>query len=102
MEFTFPGSNDRTGGPISGSNNENRFTFGKPTIGAARKLNKEVLKAKEYIEERVFEVKNQRIEKVEKNSLSVADEIMKLKALLDSSAISIDEFEQLKQDLLSK
>lgn len=102
MEFTFPGSNDRTGGPISGSKNENRFTFGKPTIGAARKLNIEVLKAKEYIEKRMFEIKNQRREAVEENSFSVADEIIKLKALLDSNAISTDEFEQLKQNLLSK
>src|SRR5262245_21124954 len=43
MQFTFPGSNDRTGGPIRGASNENRFTFGEPTIGAARKLNQEVL-----------------------------------------------------------
>ncbi|MDD4761325.1 MAG: SHOCT domain-containing protein [Bacteroidaceae bacterium] len=100
MEFTFPGSHDRPGGPISGASNENRFTFGKPTIGAARKLNAEVLEAKAFIEGKVNEFINQKNEAVKE--YSVADEIIKLKALFDSNAISADEYEQLKYNLIHK
>lgn len=100
MEFTFPGSNDRGGGPISGVTNENRFTFGKPTIGAARKLNIEVLKVKAFIENKIDEIKKQGNESSQKNNVSKADEISKLKSLLDNGAISKEEYDNLKRDII--
>lgn len=106
MEFTFPGSNDRKGGPISGTTNENRFTFGKPTIGAARKLNEEVLVTKEFIEKKVQELKNQKqtaqISSNQSSGISKSEELLNLKKLLDANAISENEFERLKMEVLNK
>ncbi len=100
MEFTFPGSNDRRGGPISGASNENRFTFGKPTIGAARKLNEEVLVAKAFIEKRIHESKKQN--RVLPTTFSKVEELSNLQKLLDSEAINQEEYEKLKKEVLEK
>lgn len=98
MEFTFPGSNDHSGGPLSGSKNENRFTFGMPTIGAARALNVKVVEAKQFIEE---QIKKSKIKDQSVNvSSSTTDELIKLKSLLDSNAINQDEYDKMKASLL--
>jgi hypothetical protein len=100
MEFTFPGSNDRTGGPIRGAKNENRFTFGMPTIGAAKELNNKVLVAKEYIDKRINEVKRPQSNNDLANS--AADELIKIKTLLDNNAINQDEYIKMKEIIISR
>lgn len=102
MEFTFPGSNDRVGGPISGAANENRFTFGKPTIGAARKLNEEMLLAKKFIGTKIEESKSSK--NISNNNLGISksEELLNLKNLLDSGTITSEEFDRLKADIMNK
>jgi hypothetical protein len=99
MEFTFPGSGDHTGGPLGGVQNENRFTFGMPTIGAARELNEEVLEAKKYIEKRISEIKGGAVHKT--GIGSTADELIKLKNLLDSGVINQAEFDSMKAKVIN-
>ncbi|MDP2750974.1 MAG: hypothetical protein Q8O89_09155 [Nanoarchaeota archaeon] len=98
MEFTFPGSNDHTGGPLSGVKNENRFTFSMPTIGAAKALNIKALEAKKFLEEKIREYKNPK--QSINSSYSTADELLKLKSLLDSNAINKDEYEKMKASII--
>jgi len=98
MEFTFPGSNDHVGGPISGTANENRFTFGRPTIGAAKKLARQMEEVNNYIQGRIGMSRQPR-ERIA--SLSAADEIVKFKQLLEEGIITQGEFELKKKELLN-
>lgn len=100
IEFTFPGSNDLPGGSILGSTNENRYTFSKPTLGAARALNIEAIKAKDFIEEKIKEYKENKNRKANNEYISVADEIKKFKSLLDEGIITQEEFDEKKRKLL--
>ena len=52
FEFTFAGGIDKKGGLFAGADNDNRFVFGKATIGNAKKLAAEMEKVNEYIQER--------------------------------------------------
>jgi hypothetical protein len=85
MEFTFPGSNDRTGGPIR---------------GAAKEVNNKVLVAKEYIDKRINEVKRPQSNNDLANS--AADELTKIKTLLDNNAINQDEYIKMKEIIISR
>ena len=100
LEFTFNGSGDRSGGPMSGANNENRFTFGRPTIGAARKLAKEMEEVKSYIDRAIEASRRKIIQGGSVSQISSADEIMKFKNLLDNGIITQSEFEAKKKQLL--
>lgn len=102
IEFTFPGSNDRPGGSIFGMGNENRFSFSYPTLGAQKELNIEARKAKEIIEDKIRQYKENKNQINSQVFISVADEIKKLKELLDSGIISQEEFNNKKRQLLGK
>lgn len=97
FEFTFSGGVDRPGGVWSGMNNDNRFIFGKPTIGAAKRLAAEMEPINEFIQNKIRESKNpQQIVP----QVSSADEIIKFKNLLDQGIITQEEFEAKKKQLL--
>ncbi len=97
IEFTFAGGNDRRGGAWSGAANDNRFTFGKPTIGAAKKLAEEMEQVNAYLQERL-KVSKQPQQVVQQNS--EADELMKFKMLAEQGVITQEEFEAKKRQIL--
>lgn len=98
FEFSFGGGVDRKGGAWSGMLNDNRFTFGKPTIGKAKELAKEMEKVNEYIQECLRLSKTAPVQQAQ--SISSADEIKKYKGLLDDGIITQEEFEAKKKQLL--
>lgn len=100
MEFTFPGSNDRRGGAITGVSNENRFSFGRPTIGAAKKLAEEMEAVNAYIQTQWRNCKTNKSASVIA-ATSSADELMKFKQLLDTGAITEEEYYTKKKQLLN-
>ena len=96
LEFTFPGSNDRPGGANAGSENENRFEFAALHIG---KMNKQMEKVNEFIQGKIREAP---MKSPTTTGSGGADELMKLKSLLDSGALSKEEFEMEKKKVLAK
>ncbi len=97
IEFTFPGSNDKSGGAISGVTNENRYTFSNSSLSVQKQLTKEALKAKDFIDEKIKTYK-----KLSRSTaFSIADEVLKLKELLDKDIITEDEFKKMKLELLN-
>ena len=96
LEFTFPGSNDRPGGANSGSQNENRFEFTAVNIG---KMNKQMKQVNDFIQEKVRQA---HIKNPVQTVNSSADELIKLKSLLDSGILTKEEFEAEKQKILLK
>ncbi len=98
FEFTFPGSVDQQGGALFGINNDNRFTFGAPTIGKAEEIAKKMALINEFLQKKIREAKNNR--SASAPTLSAADEIKKFKELFDQGIISQDEFEAKKKQLL--
>lgn len=94
MELTFPGSNDRPGGAGAGTHNENRFTFSslKPA-----ELNRQMDKVYEFVESKI-KAKN----KTQPPRGGKADELIKLKNLLDAGALTQAEFNLEKQKILAK
>ena len=100
FEFTFGGGIDnKRGGPISGLTNENRFTFGAPSIGLAKEKAAEMEKVNDYIQRKLAEAKRSVIASTNV-PFSSADEIMKYKNLLDAGIITKAEFERKKKQLL--
>lgn len=71
--------------------NENTFTF--EDFNTPNKLMEEVFN---YLDNRIEEVKTGN------NNISIADEILKFKSLLDNQVITLDEFELKKKQLLNK
>ena len=99
IEFTMAGGIDRQGGAFSGVNNDNRFTFSKPTIGAAKKLAEEMETINTFIQAKIRECKNgTRVTNIQANS--DADEIRKFKELLNEGIITQEEFEAKKKQIL--
>lgn len=100
IEFIFPGSNTSTGGgALVGMNNSNRFTFGGSTIAKAREINDQMITIRDYIQKRINEIKNP---PASRPVVSVADELMKFKQLLDAGLITRDEFDRKKKELLKE
>lgn len=99
FEFTFPGGIDKPGGALSGINNDNRFIFGKPTIGAAKKLAQEMEKFNEFIQNKLREYKTIKHNSVVQQT-SNADEIRKYKQLMDEGILTEAEFNAKKKELL--
>lgn len=100
FEFTMAGGLDATGGAWSGWGNDNRFTFGAPTIGKAKAVAKEAEKINEYIQSKMKEAKSSTVHIANPQPLSAADEIKKYKELLDSEVITQEEFDTKKKQLL--
>ena len=95
MQLALLGSQEVKGGVMGAVKDENTILFTK-------KEEKMVLEIKEYIENFISN-KNKHNEKNDNNSgISIADEILKFKQLLDAGAITQEEFEKQKNILLTK
>ena len=97
FEFTFAGGIDKKGGLFAGADNDNRFVFGKATIGNAKKLAAEMEKVNEYIQERLRESKNPQIMQ---QNVSSANEIEKYNELFNKGIITEEEYVAKKKQLL--
>ena len=91
IQFGILGGTEARGGISTAVHDENTVFFKKH-------LNAEVKKIKEFIEDRIFNKvnSNQSIE-----GISVADEIIKYKQLLDNGIITQEEFDAKKKELLN-
>ena len=100
MEFTMAGGTDSEGGAFSGIMNDNRITFGAPTIGKAKKVAVEAEALYEFIQERMKVAKSSGSGTIVQEA-SAADEIAKFKKLLDDGIITEEEFSAKKRQLLN-
>ena len=90
IQFSLLGGRENVGGMLAASSDENTIMFGSGDNEIAEKM-------VSYIQERIKEARQP---KVANASSSVADEIMKLKNLLDMDVITQEEFETKKKQLL--
>ena len=90
LRFGYAGSVERRGGVYNATDDENAVVFKKSSNSTAHQI-------KEFIEGIIYNSDNGT---TIVNQLSSADEILKLKNLLDDGVISQEEFEQKKKDLL--
>ncbi len=87
LDIDYPGAPKRKKG-------ETRFTFTKKHLN-------EMIEIKNYIQKRIEEINNQvKEERRLQNNGSSADEILKLKQLLDMGAITQEEFDEQKKKIL--
>lgn len=89
IQFTLPGGNESTGGLMSALKDENTFAF-------SFKQNPLMQEIQNFIESKRLKADQQ----PNSSQLSIADEIRKFKELLDSGAITQDEFSKKKGELL--
>lgn len=92
IQLTLSGGNENTKGLFDATKDENTVMFDK-------KYNDEVIKIKETIYELIERNTNSNNTM---NSSSVADELMKLKKLLDEGILNEDEFQIEKNKILNK
>ncbi|EGO5065343.1 hypothetical protein H6228_001249 [Enterococcus faecalis] len=90
IQFTILGGRESRAGIFAATKDENTVMF-------ARKYYKEMLNLKNYIEYQQKTI----FDNSASNQLSPADEILKLKTLLDSNIITQEEFEAKKRELLN-
>ncbi len=96
LQFSLPGGKENTGGMFGAVGDENTIT-----IKGERDNNEVALKIKSYIEEyRIALIRQPSVQHAE-NNISVADELLKYKQLLDAEIITQEEFNQQKKKLLS-
>jgi hypothetical protein len=88
IQFTIPGGKESKGGILSAAQDENTFMF-------AKNVNDQMKKAKVFIYERIGRSESGG------NKLSMADEVVKLKKLMDDGVISGVEFVDMKKKLVS-
>lgn len=91
IQFGVLGGNEKQGGILNATDDENSIVFTK-------KKNAEAYEIKEYIESKIYASNEPSTTIV--NQVSSADEILKLKSLLDSGVITEAEFEKKKTQLL--
>lgn len=92
IQFSYPGSIDRKDGVIGAVNDENTILVDQNNLIQA----KEVVK---YIEEKRKKINNGNIDQAQ--TISIADEILKFKKLLDDGIISEEDFQKKKKELLN-
>lgn len=92
MQFTLSGGNENTEGILDAVEDENTVVFTK-------EHNDEVIKIKECIYELI---KKNTAPGNSINGYSVADELLKLKSLLDGGILNKEEFETEKKKILNK
>ncbi len=90
LQFTISGGVENTKGIWDAHHDENTFVFDAKTQAAVKK-------AKDFIEERIMHLKGVITHAA---PMSKADEIAKLAALKDSGALTQEEFDKLKKDLM--
>ncbi|MDM5248803.1 MULTISPECIES: DUF4429 domain-containing protein [unclassified Lysinibacillus] len=89
VQFAYSGSSETKGGTMAAVKDENTITFVK----------KELKQAREMVD--LIESKRQTESTPSKNSsVSAADEILKMKELLDAGILTQDEFDTKKKQLL--
>ncbi|MGE7951614.1 DUF4429 domain-containing protein [Lysinibacillus xylanilyticus] len=89
VQFAYSGSSETKGGTMAAVKDENTITFVK----------KELKQAREMVD--LIESKRQNESTPSKNtSVSAADEILKMKELLDTGILTQDEFDAKKKQLL--
>lgn len=88
IQFTIPGGKESSGGLWAATSDENTVMF-------AKDVSQEMQKAKVFIQERIGRT-------TLVTAPSLADEIMKLKNLKDNGAITDEEFNVMKMNLLKK
>jgi len=93
IQFSLPGGRESTGGAFEAAGDENTITFKTEMTSQAESV-------VDYINERLREIKTGQT-KSNVNSVSIADEIIKFKQLLDAGIITADEFEAKKKQLLN-
>lgn len=93
LQLVIKGSLENKGGVLGAVKDENTILFGK-------KEDDQALKVKTIIE-RIKEKKNSRRSISVQNTVSVADEIRKLKQLMDEGILTEEEFNKQKAVLLS-
>lgn len=91
LQIVLIGSQEVKGGVSKAVKDENSILFNK-------KEKNEILEIKDYIESYIYN-KNKKQDNVQ--SISVADEILKFKQLLDMGAITQEEFDIKKKELIS-
>jgi len=89
IQFTLMGGNESKGGIFGAVADENTFLF-------VREQNDEMKKVKTFLDSRIGH------KQAINPSMSVADEILKLKGLLNSGAITESEFSEMKSSLIKK
>lgn len=88
IQFAYSGSNETKGGTMSAVKDENTITFVKKELDKAREL-VDLIKSKHHVNE-----------PSSNNSVSAADEILKMKELLDVGILTQEEFDAKKKQLL--
>lgn len=89
MQFTLPGGNESKGGLFAAASDENTFMFIKD-------VNDEMKKAKIFIQDKI----DNHGKVSHTPSSSMADELIKLKSLKDSGAITDEEFNEMKSKVM--
>lgn len=89
LQFSIPGGNESRGALFSAVRDENTFIFQN------KKYNELIEEVKNYIEQKLVEINNKSF-----SQISIADEILKFKKLLDDEIITQEEFSRKKQELL--
>ena len=93
IQFGILGEIEAKGGMTTATHDENTVFFKK-------KSNKDVKQIKEFIENKIFN-KDTDSNKYNSEPISVTDEIIKYKKLLDEGIINQNEFETKKKELLN-
>lgn len=93
IQFTIGGGNERQGGFLAASNDENSFIF-------AADNNKLMRQVRDYIEQRIGPAASVAPPAVAPAQPSLSDELVKLSGLLEKGLISQSEFEKAKTKLL--
>lgn len=97
IQIAIPGEKISFGGIFNATQDENTIAYCKKGDN-----NEVATKIVNYLDERIVEIKNESKNKNPSTSISIAEELIKLKKLLDMEGISKEEFEETKQRLLNK
>lgn len=89
IQFAYSGSTETKGGTMSAVKDENTITFVKKELDKAREL-VDLIESKRHVNE-----------PPSNNSVSAADEILKMKELLDAGILTQEEFDTKKKQLLN-
>ena len=90
IQFSIPGGNESKGGLLAAVNDENTFVF------RDKRVNELVAEINNHIEQKRMGINNK-----PSTQISVADEIIKFKELLDAGIVTQEEFDKKKQELLN-
>ena len=92
IQFSLPGGNESRGGLFAAAGDENTVLFLQAENGLAQHIYN-------YIEKKLLDIHNPK-PVVQVHQASAADEIKKMKELLDTGAISQEEFDSFKKKTL--